>query len=72
MIFCNENRALIKEANPEYGFKDIARALSEGFKSLTEEEKIPFETKALADKERYGTEIIDFHGIPSSVDTLEK
>ncbi len=53
MIFCNENRALIKEVNPEYGFKDIARALSEGFKSLTEEEKIPFETKASADKERY-------------------
>lgn len=52
MIYSNENRKLIKELNPEYGFKEISRALSEGFKSLTDEERNQYDKKAEEDKER--------------------
>jgi hypothetical protein len=52
IIFCNENRAVIKEANPSFGFKEIAGALSEGFKSLSEEERAVYDAKASQDKER--------------------
>lgn len=53
MIYCNENRKNIKELNPEYGFKEISRALSEGFKSLTEEERSVYDKKFEEDRERY-------------------
>jgi hypothetical protein len=53
IIFCNENRSAIKEANPSYGFKEMAGALSEGFKSLSEEERAAYDSKASQDKERY-------------------
>lgn len=53
MIYCNENRKSIKEANPEFGFKEISRALSEGFKGLSEEERSVFDKKFEEDKERF-------------------
>jgi environmental stress-induced protein Ves len=52
IIYCNEHRATIKEANPTFGFKDMARALSEGFKALSEEERASYDLKASQEKER--------------------
>lgn len=52
IIFCNEHRAALKEANPSFGFKEIAGALSEGFKALSEEERAVYDTKASQEKER--------------------
>mmetsp|Transcript_12337 Transcript_12337/g.18702 ORF Transcript_12337/g.18702 Transcript_12337/m.18702 type:complete len:363 (+) Transcript_12337:93-1181(+) len=53
IIYSNEQRGAIKEANPDYGFKDMAQALSEGFKALSPEEREVYDRKAAADKERY-------------------
>lgn len=52
IIYCNENRATIKDLNPTFGFKEIAKALSEGFKSLSDEDKALYDLKAVRDKER--------------------
>jgi hypothetical protein len=58
IIYCNEHRGAIKEANPTFGFKDIAHALSEGFKSLSEEERAVYDLKASQEKERFSLDIL--------------
>ncbi|CAE7737671.1 nhp6, partial [Symbiodinium microadriaticum] len=57
IIYCNDNRSRVKEANPSFGIKEMSQALSEEFRALTEEEKKVYEDKAALDKERYVREI---------------
>jgi len=49
----NENRARIKEENPEFGFGDIARKVAAEFKALDADAKKVYEEKAQKDKKRY-------------------
>ncbi|GMH95800.1 hypothetical protein TrVE_jg12761 [Triparma verrucosa] len=57
MFFSNASRAQIKEENPGIAFGAIATKISEKWKELSEDDKIPFEEKAAADKERYNKEM---------------
>ena len=53
-------RPTIKEENPSASFGDIARLISERFKTLPAKEKKVWEEKAEADKERYQREMEEY------------
>mmetsp|Transcript_39774 Transcript_39774/g.58417 ORF Transcript_39774/g.58417 Transcript_39774/m.58417 type:complete len:340 (-) Transcript_39774:115-1134(-) len=53
MIFCNENRPKIKEANPDAGFGDIAKLMGAEFKKLSEQERKRYDELVLKEKEKY-------------------
>ena len=53
MLFSAEMRPQCKEENPEASITDMARILGAQWKSLSEEEKLPYEAKVAEDKERY-------------------
>lgn len=61
-LYSIEARQSVKEENPEASFGDIARLISEKFKSLSEKERKIWDDKAAADKERYNAEIAEYKG----------
>ena len=56
MYFANENRDIVRSENPEISFGQMGKLLGERWKSLNEEDKLPYENKAKIDKERYYNE----------------
>lgn len=56
MFFANENRDIVKAENPDITFGQVGKVLGEKWKALTEEDKLPYEAKAKADKKRYESE----------------
>ncbi|CDH53379.1 nucleosome binding protein [Lichtheimia corymbifera JMRC:FSU:9682] len=56
MFFSQEQRSTVKEENPEATFGDIGKLLGQKWKELTDEEKKPYQDKAVADKQRYEEE----------------
>lgn len=56
MFFANENRDIVRAENPGIAFGQVGKLLGEKWKALTGDEKIPYESKAEADKKRYEKE----------------
>jgi len=56
MIFCNENRPIVKEENPDAKFGEMGKLLGAKWKELSEEGKKPYNDKAELDKVRYEKE----------------
>ncbi|KAJ3093732.1 Non-histone chromosomal protein 6 [Phlyctochytrium planicorne] len=56
LIWSNENRARIKEENPEAGFADIGKLLGAEWKKVTDSEKEAYKKMAEKDKARYEKE----------------
>ncbi|CEP13358.1 hypothetical protein [Parasitella parasitica] len=56
MFFSQDNRAKVKEDNPEASFGTIGKLLGEKWKGLSDQEKKPYLEKAEADKKRYEKE----------------
>ncbi len=56
MFFANTNRDVIKAEKPDVTFGQIGKLLGQRWKSLSPAEKLPYETKAQADKNRYEKE----------------
>lgn len=50
-------RPQVKEENPDASFGDIARLISQKFKSLPANERAKWDQKAAEDKERYQREM---------------
>ena len=61
-LFSVHIRPTVKEENPSASFGDIARLISERFKTLPAKEKKVWEEKAEADKERYQREMAEYRG----------
>lgn len=61
-LFSIDERPRVKEENPEASFGDIARIISQRFKSLSASEKKIWENKAAEDKERYTREMSEYQG----------
>mmetsp|Transcript_25411 Transcript_25411/g.61216 ORF Transcript_25411/g.61216 Transcript_25411/m.61216 type:complete len:87 (+) Transcript_25411:520-780(+) len=57
MLFSEENRARLKEENPEFKATEIFKELGERWKALGAEDKASWEEKHKADKERYRDEM---------------
>lgn len=56
MFFANENRDLVRAANPGVTFGQLGKLLGAKWKELNDEEKQPYQAKADADKKRYELE----------------
>ncbi|KAL2049598.1 hypothetical protein ABVK25_010177 [Lepraria finkii] len=56
MFFANEQRDNVREENPGISFGQVGKVLGERWKALNEKQRLPYETKAKADKERYENE----------------
>ncbi|CCH62882.1 hypothetical protein TBLA_0I02240 [Henningerozyma blattae CBS 6284] len=56
MFFANETRDIVRSENPDVTFGQVGKILGERWKALSAEEKVPYETKAEADKKRYESE----------------
>lgn len=57
IIYCGEQRNILKEQFPGLSFKETAAKFSEGFRSLSESERERLNALALADKDRYKSEL---------------
>ncbi|KAI8855342.1 high mobility group box domain-containing protein [Chytridium lagenaria] len=57
LIWSNENRARIKEENPDAGFGDIGKLLGAEWKQVGESEKEAYKKMADKDKARYEKEV---------------
>ncbi|KAK6454814.1 Non-histone chromosomal protein 6 [Scheffersomyces xylosifermentans] len=60
MFFANENRDIVRAENPGISFGQVGKLLGEKWKALTGDEKVPYETKADADKKRYEKEKAEY------------
>jgi hypothetical protein len=52
MFFVKENRAKVKEENPDLSFGELGKLMGAKYRNLTEEEKKPYLEAAEQDKER--------------------
>jgi len=60
LIYSNENRARVKEKNPDAKFGDMAKLLSAEYKELSKEELAGLEKKVGKDKKRYEQEMENY------------
>lgn len=56
MHFSSAKRPEVKENNPGIAFGDVGKKLGEMWKSLTADDKIPYDKLATKDKARYEKE----------------
>ncbi|TKA76653.1 Non-histone chromosomal protein 6 [Cryomyces minteri] len=56
MFFANEQRDKVRDDNPGIKFGEVGKVLGERWKALSEKQRVPYETKAAADKKRYEEE----------------
>jgi len=57
IIYCTKHRAAMKEENPDAKPSEIMAKLGEQWKTLSDDEKVPYQGEASTDKERYATEM---------------
>jgi len=57
MIFCKERRSKLKEDRPDLPFGKLGAKLGEIWRTLSPEEKRPYEQRAALDRERYKKEM---------------
>jgi len=60
VIYATEHRERVKKENPEAGFGEITKILSQEYKNLSSEEQKKYNDKAKADKARYASEMADY------------
>jgi len=72
MYFCQDQRDAIKTANPTMNGKEITSELGRVWKSLSDEAKIPHESKAATDKLRFETEKSQLAGAKSETKPKSK
>ena len=54
------NRDIIRAENPGIAFGQVGKLLGEKWKAMNADEKVPYETKAEADKKRYEKENAEY------------
>lgn len=60
MFFANENRDIVRAEHPGITFGQVGKFLGDKWKSMTAEDKEPYESKAAADKKRYEKEKAEY------------
>ena len=60
MVFCQEQRNVLKEAEPQLAFGKLGKRLGEIWRNMTAEEKQPYEEKAGRDRGRYKQEMTKY------------
>uniref|UniRef100_A0A2P2KL43 FACT complex subunit SSRP1 n=2 Tax=Rhizophora mucronata TaxID=61149 RepID=A0A2P2KL43_RHIMU len=70
MFFSQVERENVKKNNPGIAFGDITRVIGDKWKSMTAEEKEPYEAMARADKKRYKEEVSGYRNPqPMNIDS---
>mmetsp|Transcript_17041 Transcript_17041/g.40155 ORF Transcript_17041/g.40155 Transcript_17041/m.40155 type:complete len:809 (+) Transcript_17041:83-2509(+) len=72
IFYSTKTRSKIKEENPDASFGDIARLISERYKSLSDEQKKKWEDMAAKDKARYKTEMASYEPPDDSDDNSDE
>lgn len=75
MFFSQAERENTKKENPGIAFLEIGKVLGEKWRSMSAEEKEPYEAKARADKKRYKDEIGGYNSKnaqPSNADSMDE
>ncbi len=57
MVFCRERRASLKEERPDLQFGKLGAKLGEMWRTMSAEEKRPYESRASGDRDRYKAEM---------------
>jgi len=60
MFFSQEHRKQVQEDNPQAGFGMMGKILGEKWKNMSEAERMPYDKKAQADKERYERQKVSY------------
>ena len=60
ILFASKMRSKVKEENPEAGFGELTKLVSERFKNLSPEERKEWDQRADRDKQRYKTEMASY------------
>lgn len=60
LFFSLDKRAEAKEANPEMGAGGISKVVGEMWQGLSMADKAPWMGKAVADKDRYATALLQY------------
>lgn len=60
MFFANETRDIVRAENPGISFGQVGKQLGDRWKALEDDDKIPYNTKAEADKKRYEKEKAEY------------
>jgi len=60
-LFSNAMRNTIKAQNPDASFGELAKLISQNYKSLPEKERKKWEKKAEQDKARYSKEMEEYN-----------
>mmetsp|Transcript_11818 Transcript_11818/g.14314 ORF Transcript_11818/g.14314 Transcript_11818/m.14314 type:complete len:203 (-) Transcript_11818:246-854(-) len=60
-LYSNHIRSEVKEDNPQAKFGDIAKLISVKYKALSDKERVKWDAKAAADKERYQREMAEYN-----------
>mmetsp|Transcript_4394 Transcript_4394/g.6671 ORF Transcript_4394/g.6671 Transcript_4394/m.6671 type:complete len:148 (-) Transcript_4394:50-493(-) len=61
MIFCKEQRSRVKKQRPDLAFGKIGAQLGLMWRSMSPEEREPYETKASKDRERFRRESDEYY-----------
>lgn len=69
MMYANDNRNTVRANNPSASFGQIGKLLGEGWKALSEDEKVPYQEKSANDKKRYEAEMAEYKARPASADS---
>ncbi|XP_074316762.1 FACT complex subunit SSRP1 [Silene latifolia] len=69
LAFSQAERENIKKEHPGIAFTDVGKALGEKWRSLSAEEKAPYEAKAQVDKTRYNSEKDDYKQSAANVES---
>ena len=60
ILYATKMRASVKAENPDLGFGDLTKLVSENFKKLSPEERKKWDDRAEKDKQRYKTEMASY------------
>jgi hypothetical protein len=60
MFYSNENRARIRQDNPDASFGGLGKIAGEEWRSMSASEKKPYEKKNAEDKKRYEMEMANY------------
>ena len=63
MIFCKEKRAELKQNRPDLPFGQLGKRLGEMWRSMTPDERQPYETRATNDRDRYKGQMNEYQSM---------
>ncbi|KAI9209548.1 high mobility group box domain-containing protein [Polychytrium aggregatum] len=73
LMFCEDIRDQVREQNPSFGPHDVAKTIGQLWKTMADEERMPYTTRYEAAKAKYDAAIEEYHQnqAPKSLQPIE-